>query len=558
MLPFARHCRALGTFTPTPPAFDPSTLSPAGWWPDEWDGATNVRAIPGTLADYMTAAAYSGWAVVKVDAIVIGSHSMSSELVLNDLVIGGAIAGSTGYFGIYLRDNSGTPTVGIAHFDGVAYAFSELEIPTGDWARVAWRYDGVNVQINVDGTWGAPGAAASLHATGLTSSVYVMRTNGSTDNLATAYTSGRIREIGLLDYAATDEQIASVVTDYIVGHYTFPTGLEAPINGSPFTTATAPNGHTYTASTITAAADFQRGDGAALTYRLSKYWILGGWYPSTWADSTNRVLSSTDRITWTTELAHDPASPTSGAGARWRPRHTFGYAEMGGYSWVFGGDLAANDGMGGVASAPWTNSDVWKSADMLTWTRVTALVPWNDNALYLAGAFQSKLHVLCGVRGTGQLMRVEHWSSPDGATWTRLPDPPFQKFAVNKFAELDGKLILMGGGTDTLSAPTLVNDTWAYDGTNWARQSASAGWAGRYWLASEVYDDKLWILTGRGVSTELADAWYSEDLGVTWVDFGTVPWGGSHADGTVSTTADGITIATGYGDDVSVYQIKKD
>ena len=60
------------------------------------------------------------------------------------------------------------------------------------------------------------------------------------------------------------------------------------------------------------------------------------------------------------------------------------------------------------------------------------------------------------------------------------------------------------------------NDVWnSIDGINWTQTTASAGWFGRYYYTSLVYDNKMWVLGGTNGINNLNDVWYSTD-GINW------------------------------------------
>lgn len=294
-----------------------------------------------------------------------------------------------------------------------------------------------------------------------------------------------------------------------------------------------PNGHAYFGRALTTSAAYSQRDGAALEFFAGKYWLLGGWNAGV---TTNEVWSSPDLVTWTLELADDPAAPPSGAGARWLPRHTFGSAVKDGYLWVIGGDTV----LGPVPS------DVWRSADGTTWERVAATSPWAY--LSVLGVYQGGFHIIGGTSAPSQ-----HWASSDGVTWNQLPDLPFGRSSVARAVVTSGRLYVFGG-LDT-DGTTQLNDTWAYNGAEWHQMSASAAWSEREWIATAAYDGKLWALTGKHGVANAGGLFYSEDVGATWVSLPVYPYPPSHADSIV-VTADGIILAAGLASPASVFRIK--
>lgn len=331
---------------------------------------------------------------------------------------------------------------------------------------------------------------------------------------------------------------------------------------------TAPNGNSYVFDSPTATAAFYTGvggaqrDGAKLHYLAAtgKYWLLGGWSPApvaAWGNkpTTNQVWSSTDLITWTLELAHDQAPPTSGAGARWQRRHCFGSCvhTFGGveYIYVLGSDDQEDPTIGEFPSAD-VMSDVWRSSDGVTWTRIRATSDWGPRFQPIVGVLDGRMHYMGGsALGT---TTAQHWSSEDGDTWTQHTDMPFTRMAVYEAPSMCDKLFVIGGweglGNDAIT--TAKNDVWAYNGTDWNQQTAAAAWTQGVWVGTACFDNRLWVLTRYG---NLADTWWSEDAGVTWTQTAAPPWVASHADAYCVTAADGLVLASGNLQEGNVYRV---
>ncbi len=89
-----------------------------------------------------------------------------------------------------------------------------------------------------------------------------------------------------------------------------------------------------------------------------------------------------------------------------------------------------------------------------------------------------------------------------------------------------GQLWVLGGSI-ALNPDNSVNDEWnSVDGTNWIQASAAAPWSARTEHAAVVFQEKMWVASGRSASdlTLFNDLWSSPD-GLHW-DPGVspVPW----------------------------------
>ena len=347
------------------------------------------------------------------------------------------------------------------------------------------------------------------------------------------------------------------------------------------------NTRPYTGSLVTAAATGLGPlvDGASLVRCFDKWLLIGGWStsPEDWGDgvpvnTTNRVLSSTDLETWTQELAHAPAAPTSGAGARFLPRHTFmvwvtdedGPAET---LWVAGSDQYAGPPSTAIPS------DIWYSTNGTTWTRAAASSPWgalgrsgSDMGIGgvwnpIVGILGDYVHVMGGHRHTSLATAVEdwaatreHWRAPaaDPTSWTQLADMPFDRAGVLKAPALCGKLFVIGGNSGTNTTRVQPTDCWALDGSSWLRMSGNSRgvWSGRDYIATPAFDDKLWVLTGyNDPAGNQGGAYWSRDLGRTWERAFAAPWAGSHADG-FAVGGGRIAIVSGNGHGNDTYEIE--
>jgi hypothetical protein len=330
--------------------------------------------------------------------------------------------------------------------------------------------------------------------------------------------------------------------------------------------ACATNTNVYTASEVTTEAAYGSRDGARAHWfpAISKYVLLGGWYnpPNAWsadAYDNNEVWTSPELTTWTRILDNDPTSPTSGAGARWRPRHTF-------CSWVHQNKLwVAGSDQYDLPLAP-IRSDVWNSEDAETWTRVAASSPWGaDQGVWNAipGYHGGLMHVIGGNRGSNPSdwlnwsSTAQHWVSEDGVDWERLSDMPFVRSMCMDAVTLCEKMFIIGGNEGTANTRDTQSDTWAWNGSSWHQISADSRsrWQGRDFIGTAAYDDKLWVFTGTNNAGEyLSGCYYSRDLGFSW-ELGPKPlWSGSHADAWTVGPA-GIVCISGNHQDQTVSKV---
>jgi hypothetical protein len=323
----------------------------------------------------------------------------------------------------------------------------------------------------------------------------------------------------------------------------------------PWTATAATHAHTYTGETVTAAAPYHPRDGAKLDDFNGKYWMYGGWHPddtAPWhpATTTNEVWWSLDLITWTLALAHDADPPTSGAGARWRGRHTFPRCKFNGAIWVLGGDL--NDDY---------RSDVWRSTDPGDadgWVRIAASSPWGPKYDPIPAVYDGAMHVMGGYDSNGDATR-EHWRTTDGVEWERLPDMPFARAGATEGVVIAGRLHIVGGASGRYGVDNVFcNDTWAWNGTRWRQMSASAIWDAGYWITVCVYDDRLWVACrADDIAGNMGGLFWSDDCGATWNDASAdAPWAVSHADAYCVTEQDGIVVASGNNHGTNVYRVK--
>lgn len=280
-----------------------------------------------------------------------------------------------------------------------------------------------------------------------------------------------------------------------------------------------------------AAAGYSPGrDGAGMIFLNGNYYLLGGWNTSApWSGSkvTNEIYRFDGASTWT--LIHaDNQSPGTSC---WTPRHTAGWLthtyQGTTYAYVIGSDIFNGGGAG--------TSDVWRSSDMSTWTRVTNTAAWGPRVLHMSASYAGALYVMGGQTSATDVStsKKDVWRSTDGgATWTQLADAGWSnRGLVYNPCEFNGKLWVCGGGKYDDAVPansTFLHDVWSYDGSNWTQVTAAAAWQARHYNSTFAYRGSLWVCNGWNGSTNIGDAWWSPD-GSEWIQ-STAQWPQSHAD----------------------------
>lgn len=275
-------------------------------------------------------------------------------------------------------------------------------------------------------------------------------------------------------------------------------------------------------SLVTDAPAFGPRDCAgALTFN-GRMWLLGGWNPHEDPTTNSEVWSSANGSDWQLETI-----------APWEGRHCGGYAVHQGKMWIVGGDNNRYH----------YQNDVWSSADGVTWTQVAADVPWRDRVTHHVVAFNDRLWVLGGQQITyfdldgGDAVYDDVWSSPDGATWTRVLEhaPWAPRGQILGAVVFQGSMWIIGGGTYN-DPRHYYRDVWrSADGVHWERVGV-APWGAREYHNVAVFDGRLWVLGGYR-DGNLDDVWSSPD-GVHWrqavsmeppANLVHTPWGARHA-----------------------------
>lgn len=231
--------------------------------------------------------------------------------------------------------------------------------------------------------------------------------------------------------------------------------------------------------------------------------------------------------------------------APWEGRHTAGYAVHDGKIWIVGGD--ANQGH--------YQNDVWSTEDGVNWTLVNDRVPWGDRVLHYTLVHDGKIWVMGGqtilqfAPSAEEVFYNDVWNSSDGVSWTRVTQHAAwsPRGLIGGSAVFNGRMWVLGGGTyDTPAIPTrkFYNDVWSSaDGVDWERHAASTPWEPRQYHEVAVYDGRLWVMEGYEGRGNRKDVWYSSD-GVNWQELSDTPWAPRHA-ASVFTYEDALWMVAG-------------
>ncbi|MBM4085589.1 MAG: hypothetical protein FJ272_12430, partial [Planctomycetes bacterium] len=210
--------------------------------------------------------------------------------------------------------------------------------------------------------------------------------------------------------------------------------------------------------------------------------------------------------------------------APWEGRHTAGYAVHQGKMWIVGGD----------ANQRHYQNDVWSSEDGVNWKLICGDVPWRNRVLHYTLVHDGRIWVMGGQSlpqfgPAKEIFYNDVWNTEDGATWTRVTEhaPWTPRGMIGGSAVFKGRMWLLGGGTyDTPTTPQrkFYNEVWSSaDGVNWQRHVDFAPWEARQYHEVAVWDGKLWVMEGyHKASGNRKDVWYSSD-GVNWYELPNTP-----------------------------------
>ncbi len=232
----------------------------------------------------------------------------------------------------------------------------------------------------------------------------------------------------------------------------------------------------------------------SLTYN-NKMWVIGGLRGD--GDTIRgKVYYSSDGINWFCATESAP----------WRLRLDHTSVVFNNKMWVIGGEKLHHHCM----------NDVWYSSDGINWFCATESAPWQPTFWHSSVVFDNKIWVIIGTQ-PGAV-----WYSSDGINWTcALDSAPWGPRGWHASVVFKNKIWVIGGYAARGDTAHNVNDVWySSDGINWFCATESAGWKPREEHTALVFRDTIWILGGRldlmgPNDTIYDDVWYSSD-GINW------------------------------------------
>ncbi len=242
-----------------------------------------------------------------------------------------------------------------------------------------------------------------------------------------------------------------------------------------------------------------------------------------WADVW---VSDNNGATWDKILDTD----TEG---HWPERAYFQAVTLDGFMYVLGGQ---NSGF-----TPTFYNDVWRSADGISWTQMTADAGWETRAGLRAVAFKGEIYVFGGslnddvaidpIGGPARIYFNDVWKSADGADWVQLTaDASWEPRAGAVVVVKDDYMYLLGGEDGFTCEPLpdcelpYFNDVWrSKDGADWELVTESAGWSPRPGHQCGVIYDQIVCFGGFGQPTNPMDVWVSKN-GKKWEQVSDSPW----------------------------------
>lgn len=257
--------------------------------------------------------------------------------------------------------------------------------------------------------------------------------------------------------------------------------------------------NTHVDASFDPASDWEARHTAGYVVHQDKMWIVGG--DSNLLHYQADVWNSTDGKKWTRVTDAVP----------WGPRILHYTVTHAGMIWVIGGQQVTprvkrdvNEWPGQVAEV--TYNDVWNSEDGVHWTRVTEHAPWAPRGQIGGSAVKDGRIWLLGGGTYYTDYHTDVWSSADGVDWTcHTKNAPWPGRQYHDVAVYDNRLWILEGavreGKDWWGANT--NHVWySDDGATWT-EIPNAPWQERHASSVFVHKGALWMVAGNHMGRDV-------------------------------------------------------
>lgn len=253
-----------------------------------------------------------------------------------------------------------------------------------------------------------------------------------------------------------------------------------------------------------------QGKGGPVTKDVTVIPMMESWQiPTTtaiWNDFGKPVLLMMNTRLWMMAYGNSQLVSYSDDGSYWEPagvatwssRSSAGGAALGGKLWLMGGtDYKTKQPL----------NDVWSSPDGATWTKVTANAQWSARSNFGCIAYGGKLWVIGGTDASGTYLN-DVWNSVDGITWTQVrATSPWVARSSFGLVEFNGAMYIICGKTGTSTA---TNDLWySTDGNYWTPVPISSKISARSNPNTCTIGDRLFVAGGtRATGEPIGDLLY--------------------------------------------------
>ena len=206
----------------------------------------------------------------------------------------------------------------------------------------------------------------------------------------------------------------------------------------------------------------------AFVFFDNKLWAYGGVMGNT---AKNDVWFTTDGVRWINVSTR----------AGWSPRRDHRVVEFMGKLWLIGG----NDG--------YDQNDIWFSNNGVDWRSAGPAPAWVPRGRPVITVFNDKLWMYGG--GSGPIPRIDVWSSENGRDWIEVASRAAWTGRICAGGgAFDGRLWFFGGAVRDGAA---LRDVWSsVDGATWVK-SPDPDWSPRCADQAFVFDGKFWLFGGR-------------------------------------------------------------